>query len=83
MDGFGMAQLRDDVYRLARGKMLTTLPVWGTELLIVRVPQSVTYKHSAYQQLAASTSTTDIIRKTPVVIPSHDPNVTFSFTFIH
>ncbi|GJN28156.1 hypothetical protein PR202_gb16246 [Eleusine coracana subsp. coracana] len=68
IDGLGMAQLLDDIYRLARGEMLTIQPVWGRELLTSLSPPCITHKHGAYDPLPAATSApaTDIILKTPL-----------------
>ncbi|CAN6371792.1 unnamed protein product [Urochloa humidicola] len=67
IDGFGMAQLLGDVYKLAHGEELTLLPVWGRELLTARAPPHVTHNHSAYGKLPdASAATGDIFWKTPL-----------------
>ncbi|CAO2141534.1 unnamed protein product [Urochloa humidicola] len=67
IDGFGMAQLLGDVYKLARGEDLTLLPVWGRELLTARAPSHVTHNHNAYEELpAASAAAKDIFWKTPL-----------------
>nr|AAL01166.1 Putative hsr201 hypersensitivity-related protein [Oryza sativa Japonica Group]AAN11202.1 Putative hsr201 hypersensitivity-related protein [Oryza sativa Japonica Group]AAP52016.1 Transferase family protein [Oryza sativa Japonica Group] len=73
-DAFGMAQLLDTIYRLARGDgdPLTNPPVWERERLVVAPsasPRITHYEHPAYEPLPISSSAAaaqdDVVRMTP------------------